>query len=568
MLYPGHGAMWRLVGRLLAWGCLGTALAASQAQADTRLWQIGSPREGVTLPVLVESGAVAPRAALISLDTGNGKAIIEQPGDSPAYGQPATLITRNRTRLTDRGIIVLTPGLPSDRPKGINFAWRQSLEHRADLQALLAEVHKRYPGIPVVVHGYFSGATSVLNLAEGRTNGVDGYIITSGELARHRDDALSRIRTRGLVVHPLSNHCNSIPLPEARAVAAGAHWKFVAVGDSQTDWRETCAPQSRAGLGGQDEAFVNMLADWAGGAEAPATLGTPVPAVAYEEQVFMVKGATVGLSGHYSIELSLYTPPGEGPFPLVLYNHGDIQADSPLITGHVRYRDMIMVNEFIALGYAVALPARPGVGHSDGTYQHYATNSGIYVGAATSLLQKGRAQLDEGLAALDFLRTVPAVDASRVIMAGQSAGGFAVSCLGLDETPPPWLKGIVNFSGGRTDTPEGRVANQLNKGMVSAFGYLGKTSRIPSLWLFAENDSRYTAETIRASHEAFITAGGVAELKLYPPVKGKDGHYLYHAPALWREDLRAFLDGLGLPARQGPLPPPHPAAASPSQAPT
>lgn len=83
----------------------------------------------------------------------------------------------------------------------------------------------------------------------------------------------------------------------------------------------------------------------------------------------------------------------------------------------------------------------------------------------------------------------------------------------------------MNFSGERIDTADGKVASGLNEGMVSAFGYLGKTSCIPSLWIFAENDSRYSAETIRASRKAFTETGGVAELKLLPAIKGKDGHF-------------------------------------------
>lgn len=93
---------------------------------------------------------------------------------------------------------------------------------------------------------------------------------------------------------------------------------------------------------------------------------------------------------------------------------------------------MCIANEFLAMGFAVAMPAHPGVGRSEGTYQRYMSNTGVFVGSATGLLQKGRNQLDESMAALDFLKTLPIVDTSRVVMMGLSAGGFAVSCLGFD----------------------------------------------------------------------------------------------------------------------------------------
>lgn len=91
----------------------------------------------------------------------------------------------------------------------------------------------------------------------------------------------------------------------------------------------------------------------------------------------MVKGATGGLTGRYKIELSLFTPPGDGPFPLVLYNHGDITADSVHVTEHLRYRDMCIANEFLAMGLAVAMPAHPGVGRSEDTYQRYMSNTDV-----------------------------------------------------------------------------------------------------------------------------------------------------------------------------------------------
>lgn len=109
----------------------------------------------------------------------------------------------------------------------------------------------------------------------------------------------------------------------------------------RNDSRRDLHDQLRVALVGLGEAFVSMLANWADGVEALATLGSFPAALAFNEQVFMVKGATGGLTGRYKIELSLFTPPGDGPFPLVLYNHGDITADmrachrTPPLSGHV-----------------------------------------------------------------------------------------------------------------------------------------------------------------------------------------------------------------------------------------
>lgn len=510
--------------------CLAVCGCLAPAWAETARWDLPA-RKAVILPVSLGPIPEGPvRAILVSLE--------EADAQGQADAEPAaTPLMRNRERLAAQGVQLLVPGAPSDHPQGIRPAWRRGSAHLMDMQALVAAARIRYPGVPLFVEAYRSDADTLLGLAENHTAGVAGYILISGYLAAHRDDPLAGLGVRGLVVQPLGAYCAAMPLPEARAVAEAAQWAFVSVGDAVADVRPGCGPQSHVGLAGHDEALVALLQDWMAGRDVPSAIGNDPAARAYTEQVFMIPGAMHWLTGRTRIELTLLTPPGQGPFPLVLYSHGDIRDSSAYITRHKRYRDMKVADAFLALGYAVAFPARPGVGHSAGSYTHYDGAGGIYLGPATGLLVKGREQMAEALAALGFLRTRPEVDASRVIVAGQSAGGFAASCLAAQTPVPEWLRGVVNFSGGRGDGSHGGH----NAGMISAFAYLGRTSRVPQMWIFAAGDSHYPIETIQDSHAAFTAAGGVAELHIYPRPGKLDGHFIYHQPAAWRQDLQAFL---------------------------
>jgi pimeloyl-ACP methyl ester carboxylesterase len=110
---------------------------------------------------------------------------------------------------------------------------------------------------------------------------------------------------------------------------------------------------------------------------------------------------------------------------------------------------------------------------------------------------------------------------------------------------PTGLIGAIDFSGGRTNMTSVNGPSHLNQMMVDGFFEFGKTTRIPTLWVFAENDSRYTANTIRASHEAFQAAGGKARLLLNPPIEG-DGHHIHHKPVLWRAALKEYLTEIGV----------------------
>jgi len=519
------------------------------AHADIQRWNLETRRDGdgntVFLPVLADIPAQSPKAVLLALDTTNGTNAIKEKAGAFDYGLPTGPIPRARKALVDRGFAILTPATPSDQPEGISLAWRESNEHRRDMETLAAEARRRWPGVQVVMTAYMNAAASAVALAENHAKGIDGYVVLSGAFNSLRNDPLSSISARGLVIHPVSHRCDQIPTPEAREVAAAAHWQFIEAGHDKIDAKPGCFTNYRSGLVGLDAEYTQAIAGWVLGETIPATIGKIPAAVAYKESVFVIPGATRGLFGLLNIEVTLFTPPGDGPFPLVVFNHGDVEDEANIVKRRMRYRDMFMANEFMTLGFAVAFPARPGVGRSEGTYQRFASAKGIYIGSATGLLQKGLTHLAEGMVATEYLRGLPGIDPNRVVMTGQSAGGFAVSCLGTLTTPLPWLKAIVNFSGGRTDVVSGGPAGEFNEGMVSAFGAIGETSRIPSLWIFAENDSRYSANTIRASYAAFSKAGGNARLALYPASK-TDGHFVYHEPEKWRQELRKFLAEQGL----------------------
>ena len=53
--------------------------------------------------------------------------------------------------------------------------------------------------------------------------------------------------------------------------------------------------------------------------------------------------------------------------------------------------------------------------------------------------------------------------------------------------------------------------------LVEETAAFGRTSRIPMLWIYAENDTYFGPELTKRMHEAFIAAGGKAEYHMLPP---------------------------------------------------
>ncbi len=147
-------------------------------------------------------------------------------------------------------------------------------------------------------------------------------------------------------------------------------------------------------------------------------------------------------------------------------------------------------------------------------------------------------------AALKAVIARPDADGNRVIGFGTSVGGAVM--LGLAARAPAGLKAVVNMSGGAVSFPvpgPDQSASCWPEHLPPAFAAYGKTSRIPTLWLYAENDSLLPPDQVRRMQSAYVAAGGVSDFFLFPPLKG-DGHDLYglqDGMQHWIPALDAFL---------------------------
>jgi len=140
--------------------------------------------------------------------------------------------------------------------------------------------------------------------------------------------------------------------------------------------------------------------------------------------------------------------------------------------------------------------------------------------------------------AIEYLRHEKELNPEKMIVLGQSAGAYATMYIASQN--PPGVIGAINFAGGRSNNYDGEPVKFRNDITIEGNAEFGKTTRIPVLMIYAENDSRGTPNTIRLSYEAFVHSGGTATLLLVPPIQG-DGHYLFHYPDLWRDAFLRYL---------------------------
>ncbi len=240
--------------------------------------------------------------------------------------------------------------------------------------------------------------------------------------------------------------------------------------------------------------------------------------------------------------VSHFKPAGDGPFPVVVMQHGRSGTDRATPG---RWRYLNIARYWTRRGFAVFVPTRLGYGDTGLEPDPEETgpcNAKRYEIAAASTSTQARA-------AVEFAAAQPWVDKSKVILMGQSMGGFA-TIAAMEQKIPGVIAGI-NFAGGGGGDPVARRENPCGAFQLgSVFGNAGKANAgaTPMLWLYAENDLYWGASLPKKWHEAYVSAGGKAQLHMLPPI-GADGHAMIGAGfAKWRPLVDQFIATLGFAA--------------------
>lgn len=225
-----------------------------------------------------------------------------------------------------------------------------------------------------------------------------------------------------------------------------------------------------------------------------------------------------------------------GRLPVAIITHG--QAAEMEKREQVQPRAYLRVaRDFARRGWLAVVVVRRGFGRSEGAKPYLLR--GCANGDYATALDEQTDDLDAALAAIG--RRADA-DASQAIALGVSVGGAAV--LNWAARQPAGLKAAVNVSGGiRSQTRDGTAPRCAPEDLVPVFGRMGERSRIPTLWLYAENDSLFPPDYVRTLHEAYVAKGGRTDFHMFDPV-GTDGHdLLVHADGMlrWLPALDRFL---------------------------
>lgn len=247
--------------------------------------------------------------------------------------------------------------------------------------------------------------------------------------------------------------------------------------------------------------------------------------------------------GRYTIATTILRPEGRGPFGAIVLNHG-----VPL-TADARRREsaallMPAAEVFAERGYAVIMPLRRGFGATGGWFAEDAGSCG------NPNYQRGEAAAAaDVMAAYNYARKLPYVDGSRMILAGQSAGGVA-ALFAAGTRSPEGLVAVLAFAAGRGGHPvEHPGVPCAVEPLAKVFADLGRQVKVPVLFHYAANDLYFDAKTSQLWFERFNAGGARAQYILQPPFS-HNGHYIFSDGAgarYWVPAVERFLRKYALP---------------------
>jgi dienelactone hydrolase len=244
-----------------------------------------------------------------------------------------------------------------------------------------------------------------------------------------------------------------------------------------------------------------------------------------------------------SLDALVTRPADLGKAPLVVMNHGsprDAAERAEVSPTNLSGQALA----FARRGYAVAAVVRRGFGTTGGAF---AESPGPCVNR--DYLRASRAAAEDVLGAVDVLKKEPWVDPERIILLGQSAGGMAA--LASAASNPAGVVAVLSFAGGRGSDAPDHVCQPER--LVDSLREMGARSKVPSLWVYAENDHFFGPRLAQQMFDAYrsqAAAGGgaPAEIVMTAPF-GADGHKLFSAgsPDLWWPIIAPFLARQRLP---------------------
>jgi hypothetical protein len=244
--------------------CLLLALAgAAQAREVVTL----APRPGVTLPFFIAGMGERRPEAVALLFIGGGGHIRLRVEEGQVKFNALNFLPRSRLEFIRNGILPVIVDNPTDQQghEGMSDGFRQSAAHVADVRAVVAEVKRRYPALPVFLVGTSRSTLSMAHLAREMGDEVAGVVLSASLFYAGRRAVLanwnfSTARAPLLFVHHRDDDCESTPYRDAGRL--GERFPLISVRGGKPPESGPCDPLHAHGFYGREAQTVDAIAAW------------------------------------------------------------------------------------------------------------------------------------------------------------------------------------------------------------------------------------------------------------------------------------------------------------------
>jgi carboxymethylenebutenolidase len=256
------------------------------------------------------------------------------------------------------------------------------------------------------------------------------------------------------------------------------------------------------------------------------------------------------LSGRLQLKGFLWRPAGRGPFPAVVFNHGrsDTARLHSLQLGlTLEHVAQVLGPVFVRHGFVFLYPFRRGEGPSadQGQFigdllQREEAAKGVEARLRLQLILMTTDHLQDALAALSFLKSLPYVDARRVAVAGHSFGGQLTL---LEASRDGTVRAAVTF-GAAAASWDG--SPELRDRLIETVRGLA----MPVMLIQAANDYSLSSSSAMDGELSRLSKPHVR--RIYPAFGDTQSHghnFLYFDVARWEQDVFAFLEANVTPQR-------------------
>jgi len=251
---------------VIAWILIGSPGAYAQEIVTL------STRPGVTQSFFITNLGDQPKAVAILFPGSGGLIRLRQENGQIKFGQNNFLV-RTRGEFVRRGVVGTILDAPSDRQTGWGMGdeFRQGEDHFTDVSAVVADLGKRVPGLPLFLLGTSRGTISAAALGARFSSGLSGVVLTStmfraaGAKSNEPGPGLSRfdfatIKVPVLFVHHVGDQCGVTPYGDAARLAD--KYPLISVSGGRAPESGPCDPFSAHGYFGKETETTEQIVNW------------------------------------------------------------------------------------------------------------------------------------------------------------------------------------------------------------------------------------------------------------------------------------------------------------------